>query len=83
MSLPVSQYEALLAEVRGLRRKAQRVQQLARPLIGSSSQHGHQVCFSNYLNNDNFESTYCTVVCPFKNKKVFLLLKREFCKGLD
>ncbi|XP_066257958.1 adenomatous polyposis coli homolog isoform X2 [Euwallacea similis] len=38
MSLPVSQYEALLAEVRGLRRKAQRVQQLARPLIGNSSQ---------------------------------------------
>ncbi|XP_076254501.1 uncharacterized protein LOC143192764 isoform X3 [Rhynchophorus ferrugineus] len=37
MSLPVSQYEALLAEVRGLRRKAQRVQQLARPLIGATS----------------------------------------------
>nr|CAI5858164.1 unnamed protein product [Callosobruchus analis] len=33
MSLPVSQYEALLAEVRGLRRKAQRVQQLANPLV--------------------------------------------------
>ncbi|KAJ8918932.1 hypothetical protein NQ315_016834 [Exocentrus adspersus] len=33
MSLPVSQYEALLAEVRDLRRKAQRVQQLARPLL--------------------------------------------------
>ncbi|KAJ8951479.1 hypothetical protein NQ318_000173 [Aromia moschata] len=33
MSLPVSQYEALLAEVRGLRQKAQRVQQLARPLL--------------------------------------------------
>ncbi|KAJ8981609.1 hypothetical protein NQ317_011889 [Molorchus minor] len=35
MSLPVSQYEALLAEVRGLRQKAQRVQQLARPLLQS------------------------------------------------
>lgn len=33
MSLPVSQYEALLAEVRGLRRKAQHVQQLAKPLL--------------------------------------------------
>ncbi|CAH2017315.1 unnamed protein product [Acanthoscelides obtectus] len=38
MSLPVSQYEALLAEVRGLRRKAQRVQQLARPLVEGDSQ---------------------------------------------
>lgn len=51
MSLPVSQYEELLAEVRGLRRKAQRVQQLARPLIGSNSQHGRLVCISNYLDN--------------------------------
>lgn len=33
MSLPVSHYEALLAEVRGLRRKTERVQQLAQPLI--------------------------------------------------
>ncbi|XP_060525478.1 adenomatous polyposis coli protein-like isoform X2 [Cylas formicarius] len=41
MSLPVSQYEALLAEVRGLRRKAQRVQQLARPLIGEDKYPGH------------------------------------------
>lgn len=41
MSLPVSQYEALLAEVRGLRRKAQRVQQLAKPLLqGDSSTYG-------------------------------------------
>lgn len=41
MSLPVSQYEALLAEVRGLRRKAQRVQQLAKPLLqGESSTFG-------------------------------------------
>ncbi|XP_048520625.1 adenomatous polyposis coli protein isoform X4 [Dendroctonus ponderosae] len=39
MSLPVSHYEALLAEVRGLRRKAERVQQLAQPLIvGTRSQ---------------------------------------------
>ncbi|VEN51432.1 unnamed protein product [Callosobruchus maculatus] len=37
MSLPVSQYEALLAEVRGLRRKAQRVQQLARPLVEAAT----------------------------------------------
>jgi hypothetical protein len=37
MSLPVSQYEALLAEVRGLRRKAQRVQQLATPLLSNCS----------------------------------------------
>lgn len=37
MSLPVSQYEELLAEVRGLRRKAQRVQQLAKPLLQSES----------------------------------------------
>ncbi|XP_049821338.1 adenomatous polyposis coli homolog [Aethina tumida] len=37
MSLPVSQYEALLAEVRDLRKKAQRVQQLARPLYNSQS----------------------------------------------
>ncbi|XP_044262844.1 LOW QUALITY PROTEIN: uncharacterized protein LOC123010207 [Tribolium madens] len=37
MSLPVSQYEALLAEVRGLRRKAQRVQQLATPLLSNFS----------------------------------------------
>nr|XP_008200333.1 PREDICTED: uncharacterized protein LOC661294 isoform X2 [Tribolium castaneum] len=44
MSLPVSQYEALLAEVRGLRRKAQRVQQLATPLLSnfSSSDCHHQ-----------------------------------------
>ncbi|CAH1173663.1 unnamed protein product [Phaedon cochleariae] len=40
MSLPVSQYEALLAEVRGLRRKAQHVQQLARPLLPSDSSQG-------------------------------------------
>lgn len=33
--IPVSHYEALLAEVRGLRRKAQRVQLLATPLISS------------------------------------------------
>ncbi|CAG9838038.1 unnamed protein product [Diabrotica balteata] len=37
MSLPVSQYEALLAEMRGLRRKAQRVQQIARPLLQGDS----------------------------------------------
>lgn len=37
MSLPVSQYEALLAEVRGLRRKAQRVQQIAEPLLQADS----------------------------------------------
>ncbi|XP_057666921.1 adenomatous polyposis coli homolog isoform X2 [Diorhabda carinulata] len=37
MSLPVSQYEALLAEMRGLRRKAQRVQQMARPLLQAGS----------------------------------------------
>lgn len=37
MSLPVSQYEALLAEMRGLRRKAQRVQQIARPLLQTGS----------------------------------------------
>ncbi|XP_050306295.1 adenomatous polyposis coli protein-like isoform X2 [Anthonomus grandis grandis] len=42
MSLPVSQYEALLAEVRGLRRKAQRVQQLARPLISGNSSQQYQ-----------------------------------------
>lgn len=34
----MSQYEALLEEVRCLRRKAQHVQQLAAPLISSSSQ---------------------------------------------
>lgn len=33
MSLPVSQYEALLEEVRGLRREAQQVQRLATPLL--------------------------------------------------
>ncbi|XP_045467801.1 uncharacterized protein LOC123676128 isoform X2 [Harmonia axyridis] len=33
MSLPVSQYEALLAQVRGLRRQAQHVQQLVDPLL--------------------------------------------------
>ncbi|CAG9858226.1 unnamed protein product [Phyllotreta striolata] len=37
MSLPVSQYEALLAEMRGLRRKAQRVQQIAKPLLQGDS----------------------------------------------
>lgn len=37
MSLPVSHYEALLAEVRGIREEAQHVQQLARPLISSPS----------------------------------------------
>lgn len=59
MSLPVSHYEALLAEVRGLRRKAQRVQLLATPLISSShtsddqevpttSAH-HDVSLTNFL----------------------------------
>ncbi|KAK4883631.1 hypothetical protein RN001_006950 [Aquatica leii] len=37
MSLPVSQYEALLAEVRDLRHKAAKVQQLATPLLGNAS----------------------------------------------
>ncbi|KAF5270445.1 hypothetical protein FQR65_LT05634 [Abscondita terminalis] len=36
MSLPVSQYEALLAEVRDLRHQAARVQQLATPLLGNA-----------------------------------------------
>ncbi|KAF5273390.1 hypothetical protein FQA39_LY07407 [Lamprigera yunnana] len=35
MSLPVSQYEALLVEVRNLRRKAVKVQQLVTPLLGN------------------------------------------------
>lgn len=55
MSLPVSQYEALLAEVRGLRRKAQKVQQLATPLLSSASSSSlkqHQVsAFSYFLSN--------------------------------
>lgn len=37
MSLPVSQYEALLAEVRGLRRKAEHVQELVNPLLSDQS----------------------------------------------
>lgn len=45
MSLPVSQYEALLAEVRGLREKAQYVQQLATPLLVSA------IIFLKYFTN--------------------------------
>lgn len=41
MSLPVSQYEALLAEVRGLRQKALHVQELATPLISSTNPLSH------------------------------------------
>lgn len=37
MSLPVSQYEALLAEVRGLRKRAQHVQQLVNPFINNNT----------------------------------------------
>lgn len=55
MSLPVSQYEDLLAEVRGLRRKAQRVQQLARPLLqGESSTFGaYRVTNTDHLQVSN------------------------------
>ncbi|CAH0552603.1 unnamed protein product [Brassicogethes aeneus] len=55
MSLPVSQYEALLAEVRDLRKKAQRVQQLARPLIDSAD---YSSPSSSVLNNDLDEALF-------------------------
>lgn len=54
MSLPVSQYEALLAEVRGLRRRAQHVQQLVNPFISaSSSQNSNSNVSFIFIQNNN------------------------------
>jgi hypothetical protein len=61
MSLPVSQYEALLAEVRGLRRKAQRVQQLATPLLSNCSSDVNPAVPLVHQQNDEvrFRSSSC------------------------
>uniref|UniRef100_A0A1Y1N4K9 Adenomatous polyposis coli protein n=2 Tax=Photinus pyralis TaxID=7054 RepID=A0A1Y1N4K9_PHOPY len=74
MSLPVSQYEALLQEVRGLRHKAQKVQQLATPLLTCSSQtpvkDGPPTSFAPYSLNYKMESLIERQKHPIKYDRI-------------
>lgn len=76
--LPVSQYEALLAEVRGLRQQAQHVQELAIPLITnpqeaatSSGLHkvgSHSIVFTRTNRRDILNIQTGNELCGYPNR---------------